>query len=306
MTDAPTYGDRLATEAEFWGREAERRAREVPPDWHHQRHLRHNAFVLGAEIDALLAYVRPGMRTLELGCCDGAVTLAMAERGAHATGLDVSPRSLEVARAHYTSVRSRVAGCADYRIADLNHETLPPETYDVVAVRGTLHHLVQVDHAVLEICQTLRPGGLLWLADSFGEETLGTVLVAGALAFALPTATPYRDKVRALLRFGVRVPSRVRASMQTEGLSPFEGAGRGHDLPALVGRYFTIERRVSGPAFTGYLAGELRAPEGLARRLLGSLGFVDGLLVRIGALCSTQVVLWARKPGGPGAPEGAA
>jgi 2-polyprenyl-3-methyl-5-hydroxy-6-metoxy-1,4-benzoquinol methylase len=304
--DAGAYAERLAAEAEFWGRDAERRAREVPPDWEHQRQLRDNAFVLGAEIDALLAYVRPGMRTLELGCCDGAVTLAMAERGAHATGLDISPRSLEVARAHYSSVRTRIAGCADYRIADLNHETLPPETYDVVAVRGTLHHLVRVDHAVREICRTLRPGGLLWLADSYGQETFGTVLVTGALAFVLPTATPYRDKVRALLRFGLRVPSRVRASMQTEGLSPFEGAGRGHDFPALIGRSLAIERRASGPAFTRYLAGELRGPEGLARRLLGSLGVVDGLLVRMGVLRSTQVILWARKPGGRGAPEEAA
>jgi hypothetical protein len=44
--DAGAYAERLAAEAEFWGRDAERRAREVPPDWEHQRQLRDNAFVL--------------------------------------------------------------------------------------------------------------------------------------------------------------------------------------------------------------------------------------------------------------------
>ena len=65
MTDEAAYVERLAAEAEFWGRDAEHRAREVPPNWHHQRHLRHNAFGLGPEIDARLTCVHPGMRRLE-------------------------------------------------------------------------------------------------------------------------------------------------------------------------------------------------------------------------------------------------
>jgi SAM-dependent methyltransferase len=219
----------------------------------------------------------------------------MAERGAHATGLDISGQALEVARAYYEAVRTRIPGAVEYHVADLNEVALPAAMYDVIAARGTLHHLVRPDHLIQEAHRALKPGGLLWVADTHGEEAFATVLVAGALAFVLPTETCYREKLRALARFRLDAPSRVQASMQAEGLSAFEGAGRGHDWLGLVGRCFAVERRREDPAFTGYISAQLRAPDRIALPLVRGLRAIDRLLVRSGALRSTGVVVWARK-----------
>lgn len=178
---------------------------------------------------------------------------------------------------------------------DLNTLALPEAAYDVIAVKGTLHHLVQVEAVIEQIYRALKPGGLLWVSDSTGSEKLLTVLAAGALTFFLPTQVPYRDKLRALVRFRARAAERLRMSIEAEGLSPFEGAGRAADWARLIEARFVIERRVRAPAFTGYVTAQLRAPDAFALPLLTALRAVDLSLVRLGLLRSTGLILYARK-----------
>lgn len=289
------YEQQLAGEAELWGKDAERQAVQTPPDWRFHRKLRHNAIMHTADIDALLTHIQPGMQTLELGCGSGWLTLAMAQRGAHALGVDISDKALNVARAYYARVRQSIPGTANYLAADLNTIALPVDTYDVIAVKGTLHHLVNMDAVIAQIHQALKPNGLLWVADTHGEEARSTVLIAGALTFVLPTALSYAEKFRALRRFGLKSASRVKASIEAEGLSPFEGAGREHDWLKLIHQRFTIEQRVDAPAFTGYVTAQLRAPDWLALPFLRLLRSVDHALVRLGLLHNTGVIVYARK-----------
>jgi 2-polyprenyl-3-methyl-5-hydroxy-6-metoxy-1,4-benzoquinol methylase len=295
----PTYEQKLAAEAELWGRDAEHRAQEVPPDWNHHRHLRHNSIYHAADIDAFLSHIQPGMTALELGCGSGWLTLAMAQRGAAATGIDISDRALEVARAYYASIRETVSGSAAYEAADLNAIELPADHYDVIAVKGTLHHLTRMDHVIAEMHRALKPGGLLWVSDSRGEESLSTALVASGLMFVLPTVVSYRDKIAGLIKFGTRAPSRIKASIEAEGLSPFEGAGREHDWLHLIGERFSIEQRIPAPAVTGYITHQVKMPDWAALPLLRALCVVDRLLVRLKLLRSTGVIVYARKPAQP-------
>lgn len=295
MTTDPEYQRKLEAEAALWGAESEQSAARIPPDWNYLRHLRYNVIMHAADIDALLSRIQPGMRTLELGCASGWLTLAMAERGADATGLDISERALEVARRYAESVQPRLRGRVTYAAADLNQLDLPAEQYDVIAVKAALHHLVRLDHVIEQVHRALKPGGLFWIADTAGDEALPTVLIAGGLCLLLPTATSYGDKLRALLKFGLHAPERVKASIQAEGLSPFEGAGREHDWLALVSRRFQIEQRVDAPAFTGYVEAQLKAPDALAIPFLKGLRFIDRLLVRLKLLRNTGVVVYARK-----------
>jgi 2-polyprenyl-3-methyl-5-hydroxy-6-metoxy-1,4-benzoquinol methylase len=295
MTTDPAYTQKLAQEAELWGSESEKQAGQIPPDWRYHRRLRHNVIMHAADIERLLARVQPGMRVIELGCASGWLTLAMAERGAQATGLDISEKSLNVARAYYEQVRERIPGSVDYQVADLNALTLPPDTFDVVAVKASLHHLIEMEHVIDAVHRALKPGGLLWVVDTLGEEALPSVLIAGGLCLILPTETSYADKLRALIKFGLRAPSRVRASIQAEGLSPFEGAGREHDWGKLIEQRFRIEKRVNSPAFTGYVTAQLVAPDWFAIPFLKLLRTIDRALVRLKLLRNTGVILYARK-----------
>ena len=289
------YEQRLAQEAALWGADAVDKAREVPPDWRYHRRLRHNAIYHTRDIDAFLDHVQAGMDALELGCGSGWLTLALAQRGARATGIDISEQALEVGRRYYETIREQVPGSVTYHAADLNTLELPPDAYDIIAVKGTLHHLPHVDHIVAQMQRALRPGGLLWVSDSDGEESLATALAAGALMFVLPTHVSYRDKIGGLLRFGARAPSRIKASIEAKGLSPFEGAGREHDWVKLISERFTVEQRIQAPAVTGYITHQVKLPDALALPLLRALCAVDTLAVRLRLLRSTGVILYARK-----------
>lgn len=291
-----TYESKLQQEAALWGSVDVQGAVTTPPDWRIHRDLLHNIVMHTADVDALLALVAPGMQTLELGCGSGWLTLAMAQQGATATGLDISERSLDVATIYYDAIAGEVTGCVMYEVADLNRLTLPAATYDMIVTRGTLHHLIEMEHVVAEVYKALKPGGLFWVSDQDGDEALHTALFASALMFVLPTVVSYRDKVRGLLQFGVQAPQRIKASMEAEGLSPFEGAGREHDWVSLVKQRFLIERQIIKPAVTGYMAHQLDLPYTQAVAALRVIKSVDNVLTKLGVIHSTGVILYARKP----------
>lgn len=293
-----SYDQKLEQEAELWGSEAERMAGVIPPDWRYHKSLWHNVILHGEHISALLDTIKPGMRTLELGCASGWLTLAMAQRGADATGLDISKKSLAVARDYYTSIQDEVIGTAIYEYADLNQLDLAPATYDVVVVKGTLHHLVNMPQVIDTVHAALKPGGLFWIEDEARDVSGGAALLSSALMFILPTHVSYKDKIGGLLKFGFNAPNRIKASMEAEGLSPFEGAGRDHDWLTLVSEKFTIDRLINAPAVTGYITAQIKMPQAIALPFLRGLKVIDQLLVKLGLLKNSGVTVWARKPEG--------
>lgn len=295
MDERASYADQLRDEAALWGSEAERMAGLVPPDWRAHRQLRYNIITHNDDIEALLAEIQPDMQTLELGCASGWLTLAMAQRGAHASGFDISERSLNIARSYYENVREETVGDVHYEVADLNTLTLPESAYDIIVIKGTLHHLTQPKRLIQQIEAALKPGGLLWISDEARPVHSRTALVSAAFMFLLPTEVRYRDKIGGLLKFGLKAPSRIRASMEAEGLSPFEGAGREEDWLTLVEQHLQIEQHIDKAAFTGYLAHQLRMHDRIAIPLLKILRGLDNLLVRLGLLQNSGVVIWARK-----------
>jgi len=290
-----TYEEKLKAEADLWGDEFAQLAQSAPPDWRYYRNLRHNVIMHTADVDELLTHIKPGMKALELGCATGWISLAMAQRGAIVIGSDLSEKALLIARRYYESIKDQVSGSVEYHADDMNAIQLPENTYDVIVVKSVLHHLINLDHTIAEIHKALKPGGLLWASDTDGDEATSTVLISGALCLVLPTATSYADKLRALLKFGVHAPSRVKASIQAEGLSPFEGAGREHDWIKLIESQFTIEKRIDAPAFTGYVTAQLKAPDWFALPLLKTFRWIDQRLVNRKLLHNTGVILYARK-----------
>lgn len=293
-----SYEEQLAREGEIWGRAARELAARIPPDWREHRHrLRHNVIVQGAYIDEFLSHIRPGMRVLDLGCGAGWLTLAMAQRGAEATGLDISEESLTVAREYFESIREEVPGSVRYEVADLNQISLTADSYDVISVCGALHHLTNVRHTIAELHRALRPGGLFWVSDFLGDESRAAVYLTGALMFLLPIEMSYRAKISSLFRFGLRSPDRVKAAMEGEGFSPFEGAGREEDWFELSRTHFEVQRVLHVPAITRYLAGPdmIRLPDRLALPILYGIAALERGLLRIGWLRGTGLVVYARK-----------
>ena len=96
-----------------------------------------------------------GARLLEVGCGMGTDLLQFARGGAKVTGVDLTPRSIEISRQHFA-----VCGeSGQFAIADGEHLPFADESFDVVYSNGVLHHTPDTAGAVREIDRVLRRGG---------------------------------------------------------------------------------------------------------------------------------------------------
>ena len=97
-----------------------------------------------------------GKELLEVGCGMGTDLLQFARGGARVTGVDLTPRSIEISRSHLDLYGQK----GEFAITD--GETLPfaDESFDVVYSNGVLHHTPDTAGAIREIHRVLRPGGL--------------------------------------------------------------------------------------------------------------------------------------------------
>jgi 2-polyprenyl-3-methyl-5-hydroxy-6-metoxy-1,4-benzoquinol methylase len=104
-----------------------------------------------------------GARVLEIGCGIGTDTINFARHGADVTAVDLSSRSLEIARR-----RAEVFGLTD-RIRFLHcdaeqlRDALPGEQFDLVYSFGVIHHTPHPARVLGQIRPLLKPGGTLKL-----------------------------------------------------------------------------------------------------------------------------------------------
>ncbi len=105
-----------------------------------------------------------GSTVLEAGCGVGAQTvpLARSSPGARFTSIDVSPVSLDAARA-----RVRAASLENVRFeqADIFHLPFGEESFDHVFVCFVLEHLSRPREALAEVRARLKPGGTLTVIE---------------------------------------------------------------------------------------------------------------------------------------------
>lgn len=113
---------------------------------------------------------RPGERWLDLACGPGPVAELAAGAGAHVTGIDLSPRLIEVARR-----RAETGGYGiEYRTGDCeNLADVPDGSFDVVS--SSVGIMFAPDHAATagELARVTRPGGRIGVASWTKEGGVG-------------------------------------------------------------------------------------------------------------------------------------
>jgi SAM-dependent methyltransferase len=103
----------------------------------------------------------PGKKVLEIGCGIGTDTINFARRGAQVTAVDLSEKSLEIARG-----RSIVYGVQNQvRFVSGNAEELslfvPVEPYDLIYSFGVIHHTPRPELVLQQLRQYARSGTTL-------------------------------------------------------------------------------------------------------------------------------------------------
>lgn len=103
-----------------------------------------------------------GRRVLDVGCGDGALTLALWQNGAsYIAGCDVDPQM--IARAAAEAARHNAA--IDYAIADAERLPFRDGVFDIVTIVTVLTFVPAPQAALREIARVLRPGGRLVIGD---------------------------------------------------------------------------------------------------------------------------------------------
>jgi len=93
----------------------------------------------------------PGARVVDLGCGSGIFTHLLSERGYTASGLDISPKLLELARRKYPSLQ--------FDEGDVEALPYESESVDAVLLSGLVHHLPDAAKCAAEVARVLKPNG---------------------------------------------------------------------------------------------------------------------------------------------------
>ncbi len=107
-----------------------------------------------------------GRGLLDLACGTGDITWLAARRGAHAVGLDITPRMIELARAKSEMAQNgRERPRPHFLVGDMCALPLPAASFDIVTTGYGLRNVPDLPLAIREIARVLRPGGLFLSLD---------------------------------------------------------------------------------------------------------------------------------------------
>ncbi len=123
-----------------------------------ERYLEWGATIEGDPRDRMVAdfadRLPGGARVLELGCGSGVPSTQQLARRFDVTGVDISPRQIELARRNVPSAR--------FVCADISTLDFPERSFDGVVGLYAISHLPREEHARLfgDVFRLLTPGGL--------------------------------------------------------------------------------------------------------------------------------------------------
>jgi SAM-dependent methyltransferase len=156
---------------------------------------------------------RPGMRLLDVCCGPGYVAAAAAARGVVATGLDIAPAMVELARA-------RVPDAA-FCIGDAEALDFEDAGFDAVACAFGMLHLAEPERAMAEAFRVLRPGGRYAFTVWAGPEQatfLGIGLQAVAAHADMSVTLPQGPPIFQLAEVGFTEAALTRAGFRDVGV----------------------------------------------------------------------------------------
>jgi 2-polyprenyl-3-methyl-5-hydroxy-6-metoxy-1,4-benzoquinol methylase len=158
--------------------------------------------------------VEEGATVLDVGCGSGWTTALLAEAGLPATGLDIAPAYLDMARER----AGRWGVPAEFVEGDMEGFDLG-RTFDAVLVYDALHHSPHPARVVANVAAHLRPGG--WAL--FGEPSWLHEVSPGAWKVHREYGWEERGVLVRRLRRDCRAAGLTQFRRFFEGTRPYDG-----------------------------------------------------------------------------------
>lgn len=158
-----------------------------------------------------------GKRVLDVGCGDGNNALLLASLGAQVTGIDVSPKAIELAAKR--AEISGVSASTRFLCGPLETADFPEAFFDVIWGDAILHHLLaELDRVLPRLTAWAKPEGLMLFSEPVNfNPTLRRI------RFMVPVKTEVTPDERPLEPPEVHLLSKYIADLQVE---PFAMLGR--------------------------------------------------------------------------------
>ena len=104
-------------------------------------------------------------KLLDVGCGTGSTLRRVAPQLAHAAGVDISPKMIELARAE-----AREQPKLEFAVADSAQLPFPDGSFSAVLCTFSFHHYPRPAASAREIARVLEEGGRLVLADASSDQ----------------------------------------------------------------------------------------------------------------------------------------
>jgi 2-polyprenyl-3-methyl-5-hydroxy-6-metoxy-1,4-benzoquinol methylase len=132
-----------------------------------------------------------GKQVLDIGCGDGSHSILLAKFGARVTGVDVSPKSIDLARRR--AQVNEVTDSVRFVYSPLERAEFPPEYFDLIWGDAVLHHLIEeLELTMQKLTTWAKPGALMVFAEpvNFNQALRRFRLMLPVKADATPGERP--------------------------------------------------------------------------------------------------------------------
>jgi 2-polyprenyl-3-methyl-5-hydroxy-6-metoxy-1,4-benzoquinol methylase len=110
-----------------------------------------------------------GKKVLDFGCGNGIASTETAKFASHVTGVDISPEAVRIATEQAN--KSGVSSNTTFAVMDAEALEFGSGAFDVVSVRGVLHHM-DLDAALAQIHKVLAPDGKAIFLEALANNPL--------------------------------------------------------------------------------------------------------------------------------------
>ena len=245
----------------------------------------------------------PVKRALTLGCGHGEL-----ERGLSKYNFAVSHDAVDIADGAIESATrlAKEAGVNNVRywVADLNTIQLPRYEYDVVFGIASFHHVANLEHLLIQVSQTLKPGGFLFLDEYIGPIQFQWPDEQLNIINEQIDAMPDRYKTFVAEPHFRKGPMTRPTIEEMNAVDPSEAIRSTHILPMVQAVFDSVVVKGYGGSLLhlllDHIAGNFAEHDPAAVTYLDSLFELEDRLIASGKLHHDFAVIVARKKTSPG------